>query len=113
MKKLLFFCLCIIAGNGYVQAQEAANLPRLQERAQAFVGRNGDTTFQKLLQGTLVVPGNRVIALPQDGMPCIVPDTKEIAAMPNAMLHYPQPAAGQIPNAWKSKEPLKNSVISK
>jgi hypothetical protein len=27
---------------------------------------------------------NRVQVLPQDFMPCIVPDTKEIAAMPNA-----------------------------
>lgn len=33
---------------------------------------------------TLVLEKPDVYALPQDGMPCIVPDTNGIAAMPNA-----------------------------
>lgn len=49
-----------------------------------------------------------VYKLPQDGMPCIVPDTKDIAAIPNAFKgtsaipytgnppHIPNPALGDL-----------------
>ena len=40
-----------------------------------------------------------VHALPQDGMPCIVPDTNSIAAMPNAAKAIPVPPANRMPNA--------------
>ena len=40
-----------------------------------------------------------VYALPQDGMPCIVPDTRSIAAMPNAAKGNSMPPANRMPNA--------------
>jgi hypothetical protein len=49
---------------------------------------------------------NRVQVLPQDFMPCIVPDTKEIAVMPNAWQNTKLPDAGQIPNAIPQKPSL-------
>lgn len=41
--------------------------------------------------------------LPQDGMPCIVPDTEGIAAMPNAAKVVKVPFRSQMPNAYKPK----------
>lgn len=39
-----------------------------------------------------------VYALPQDNMPCLVPDTKEIAAIPNAWGKLSVPFISNIPN---------------
>lgn len=44
-----------------------------------------------------------VYALPLDRMPCLVPDTKDIAVIPNAGLQYKQPVIGRIPNKIKSR----------
>jgi hypothetical protein len=44
------------------------------------------------------LPG--VYNLPQDNMPCIVPDTKEIAAIPNAVLKIENPFISKIPNPY-------------
>lgn len=43
-----------------------------------------------------------VYSLPQDGMPCIVPDTNDIAAMPNAAKAIAVPPANRIPNAARN-----------
>ncbi|MDB5197994.1 MAG: hypothetical protein JWP88_2365 [Flaviaesturariibacter sp.] len=48
-----------------------------------------------------VKPG--VYNLPQDGMPCVVPDTEGIAAMPNAVKVVKVPFRSQMPNAYKPK----------
>ena len=40
-----------------------------------------------------------VYALPQDNMPCVVPNTKDIAQIPNVMGLKSSVAFGQIPNA--------------
>lgn len=40
-----------------------------------------------------------VYTLPQDGMPCIIPDTQSIAAIPNATKNSQVPPANRIPNA--------------
>jgi hypothetical protein len=40
-----------------------------------------------------------VYALRQDGMPCIVPNTADIAAIPNAMPQKQVVRLGKIPNA--------------
>jgi hypothetical protein len=47
-----------------------------------------------------------VYAMPQDGMPCIVPDTNDIAAMPNAAKAIPVPPANRMPNAAPNRRPL-------
>jgi hypothetical protein len=35
-------------------------------------------------QNELALGSNRIVILPQDQMPCVIPDTKGIAAIPNA-----------------------------
>ncbi|RYZ00234.1 MAG: hypothetical protein EOO11_02275 [Chitinophagaceae bacterium] len=45
-----------------------------------------------------VAPGT--YALPQDGTPCIVPDTKGIAAIPNAAPVLQVPFSSNIPNPY-------------
>ena len=51
-----------------------------------------------------------VYALPQDGMPCIVPYTADIAAIPNAMPQKQVVPFGQIPNATpKTGEELRRN----
>jgi hypothetical protein len=61
-------------------------------------------------------PEPGVYSLPQDNMPCIVPDTKELAAMPNAFKRKEEKKKeklGQMPNAmpeWpllRKREPSK------
>jgi hypothetical protein len=44
------------------------------------------------------LPG--VYNLPQDNMPCIVPDTKEIAAIPNVLTNKEIPFISKIPNPY-------------
>ena len=47
----------------------------------------------------LVNPEPGIHTLPLDGMPCIVPDTKDIAAIPNAMSNSLIPFKNTMPNA--------------
>jgi hypothetical protein len=71
--------------------------------------RNGQTVSQDstmiLLKEYLA---NRskgsVRVLPQDKMPCIVPDTKDIAKIPNAWPGKIGPYKGSIPNAAQPKQ---------
>lgn len=44
--------------------------------------------------------------LPQDHMPCVVPDTEDIAIMPNAWLQSDQLLIPAIPNPGLRKKPL-------
>jgi hypothetical protein len=57
---------------------------------------------------SLVLKHNKpgVYALPQDNMPCIVPDTKDIAAIPNAWLRPSVPFRSAIPNPGLKEKPL-------
>lgn len=73
-----------------------------------------DTAKPRLLPRTLDlnILGSKAIklkpgvhALPQDGMPCIVPDTNDIAAMPNAAKAISVPSANRIPNAARTPAP--------
>lgn len=103
MKKVAFLFACILAG-GALQAQETIlNKERLQERAQQYLQKSADTTGGKIPNLAVVPGGKRVVALPQDGMPCIVPDTSGLAPMPNALEVTSIPPACRIPNAWSGK----------
>ena len=51
-------------------------------------------------------PNPGVYALPQDGMPCIVPDTDAIAAMPNAAKDTKVPPTNRMPNAAPNQRPF-------
>ena len=68
--------------------------------------KNGPGTIPNLIPRSqhkpLIMGANQesiVMALPQDNMPCIVPNTKDIAQMPNAMGQKPSVPFGQSPNA--------------
>lgn len=52
------------------------------------------TTFS----GRFPLPG--IYNLPQDNMPCIVPDTKEIAGIPNVVSKIENPFISKIPNPY-------------
>src|SRR5688572_25885617 len=63
--------------------------------------------FKRQLQSIepkVLKPG--IYSLPQDGMPCIVPDTQSIAVMPNAARREVTPPANRIPNAMPGKRKL-------
>lgn len=47
-----------------------------------------------------------VYALPQDNMPCLVPDIKDIAAIPNAWPRPKVPFKSAIPNPGLKEKPL-------
>ncbi|WP_132056138.1 hypothetical protein [Pseudocnuella soli] len=88
------------------QAQETIiNQEVLQHRAQSYLQKLTDTSaLGKIPNIAVVAAGHKgVIILPQDGMTCIVPDTRGIAAIPNAMEIKKVPEAGRMPNAWNGK----------
>lgn len=103
MKHITFLFICILVG-GALQAQETIiNKERLQERAQQYLQKIADTTGGKMPNIAIAPGGNRVVALPQDGMPCIVPDTRGLVPMPNAVEVIRTPEAGRMPNAWNGR----------
>jgi hypothetical protein len=107
--KLLFLSIAICFGVS-LQAQETniRDKNKLLERAMQFKIAGKDTVKREAFNLVIQTPGNRVRILPQDGMPCIVPDTSDIAAMPNAFNKTPDkdPVPGRIPNAWQAPKPV-------
>lgn len=114
--KLLLLAIAVCFGAS-LKAQEIniTDKNKLLERALQFKIAGKDTVkrepFSLIIQG----PGNRVRILPQDGMPCIVPDTSDIASMPNAFKKTPDkdPVPGRIPNAWQAPKPVPDFKGSK
>jgi hypothetical protein len=95
MKLLLLFSFCIFSICAFAQVPKN-NTPRVFQLPDTLKKFKGDNTegFQKLLhdyiqkkqtQNNLLAgkQGNIVI-LPQDHMPCVVPDTNGLVKMPNA-----------------------------
>ncbi|OLY91505.1 hypothetical protein SAMN05444008_103278 [Cnuella takakiae] len=111
---LLAIAACFSAS---LQAQEIniGDKSKLLERAMQFKIAGKDTVKREAFNLVIQTPGSRVRILPQDGMPCIVPDTSDIAAMPNAFKKTPEkdPLPGRIPNAWKEPKPLPDFKGSK
>lgn len=114
MKPLLPLLLCSFA----FTAVHAQNPPPKMTEAKPgalFQFKDGQYFFKPLNDTTVVFnnpglakkPKAGIYRLPQDGMPCIVPDTKDIVAMPNAfkgMVKTPFMAAPpRIPNAVTPK----------
>ena len=111
MKLLLLSAFCIFSI--HVFAQAPGQKPGLSDQAdifKKFKGTNNDT-LRKQLQEYLQRkgPGNNLLAnkhgsiaiLPQDHMPCMVPDSTSIASIPNAWsgVTIPfQPQFHSIPN---------------
>jgi len=112
MKLLLpiFFCLFSTAVFAQLTDKE------LKKRIETFTEKNKGTTYvpgvkvlrvekdtSTKLQG--FINGRRspagVYRLSQDGMPCLVPATSGIAAIPNAFPSVSVPFKTTIPNAYK------------
>ncbi|MCW3073241.1 MAG: hypothetical protein JWP69_310 [Flaviaesturariibacter sp.] len=94
MKILLLLAICAIS---FTASAQVMNQEMLKKRVEEFNNKykDGDMPnvplfkpkFQTNLASaspSLVPRRSGVHSLPQDGMPCIVPDVTEIAAMPNA-----------------------------
>lgn len=91
MKPLLAFAICCFFFSSlHAQIPESKVISILPGTSLQF--KNGKYIVKPLNDSSIVISGlslpqNKkpgVYRLQQDGMPCIVPDTKDIAAMPNA-----------------------------
>ncbi len=123
--KLLFLLLgCVFGATAFAQISDEelkakiknAIIKKTDENKKtpfAFKKLNLDTSAHShvFVAGQKVAPG--VYRLKQDGMPCIVPDTKEIAHMPNAFGTVAIPFKARIPNAWKKQAPALPPTDSK
>jgi hypothetical protein len=92
MKLLMLSAFCVLSFCAFAQFPDNKN-PQLQDTLKNFKGNNSDI-LQKRMQGylqrknaqnsLLVNKQGNVVVLPQDKMPCIVPDTSGLAKIPNA-----------------------------
>jgi len=110
MKLILF-----LIGVGLCGTASAQNTPPMHKKVTPYTNKKVIPS-KPSIQNTpvynatplMILPnGNRVVALPQDNMPCIVPDMKQFS-MPNATPVYPnkQKGPGAIPN------PISNSNVT-
>jgi hypothetical protein len=107
MKRLLLVAFVISANTLYAQEFQP-DIDKLIARSKLSSIKK-DTTKPtlrhpfaldlKLLAPKKLQQQSGINALPQDGMPCIVPDTKSIAVIPNAAKDNQVPPANRIPNA--------------
>ena len=92
------------------------DVPKIMKRSEALKLFRNTTPPQKIHKDSLMekfrvsVIGKKanpgVYYLPQDNMPCLVPDTKDIAAIPNAWPHVQVPFKSAIPNPGLQDKPL-------
>lgn len=87
--------------DAYLQKSRVSKITIQDFKGSAGIPLIADTSIFIPWQGnTQPVPNKPgVYALPQDGMPCIVPYTADITAIPNAMPFKPIEPFGKIPNA--------------
>ena len=120
MKALLLPLLFLFSASLFAQADQDAvikkKLDELRRRRQIetehnkvwmLPNRNKNITPLSYLQN----PKPGVHRLPQDGMPCIVPDTKDIAAIPNAAPRVEVPFRSRIPNGSPLQPPLQKRDV--
>lgn len=104
MKILLLVLLITLTANASAQGLD----PEMKKKFDTYLQKgNKDVVLKE--DGPIVVPykGKRaetgkhpgVYTHPQDGMPYLVPHTKDIAPIPNVMNNMPDVALGKIPNA--------------
>jgi hypothetical protein len=119
MKLLLTFVLCCVLTGAFAQVPKSKVPEKLQvpDSVRMFKGNDG-RSLQKQLEvypdGEKVsksLLGNKqgdIAFLPQDHMPCVVPDSTSAAMMPNAWsgAKVPfQPGFRAIPNPALPKQP--------
>lgn len=106
-----FFVLLFCATAATASAQRTnAELEKLFEK--------NKTLLQKVtIQAPMLHPGSSksytagVYPLPQDQMPCVVPDTKAIVAIPNALPTLSIPEIAAIPNPARKHTIVKSEPI--
>jgi hypothetical protein len=112
MKSLLF--IAVIIGYSSTGAAQESVTKGLKEKGklQQFPGVK-PTSERNLqaMQPNKLSPG--IYKLPQDNMTCIVPDTKDVVAMPNAASQVKIFFKTNIPNGYKSKVGIKDKNGSK
>jgi hypothetical protein len=114
--KLLLIAASIFFGLGALAQSENSNLPKLLKEYQLRKQFNSRVQFERPIYKDSIIkklkdfysmkqkPG--VHYLPQDNMPCLVPDTNDIAAIPNAWPNTRIPFQSNIPNPALKSKPL-------
>lgn len=106
MKYLLLGMTTLISSALFAQNKEEATKKQeaLQLKLNEFIASHPILKNQLLPKDSItIIPGKRTLTpgtyfLRQDNMPCIVPDTKEIAAIPNTAPSITLPFKTTIPN---------------
>lgn len=114
--KLLLIPACLCFGLGAFAQTEDVNTSKLLKEYLLRKRFNSRVQFQRpIYKDSLIkvfkdfysmkqAPG--IHYLPQDNMPCLVPDTKDMAAIPNAWPHVQLPFQSAIPNPGLQNKPL-------
>lgn len=112
MKLLIFSTLCFISAYAFAQVPNKKNPWTFQfpDTSRKFKGNN-DEKLKRQMQQYMERRQNRnellsnrqdnIVLLPQDRMPCVIPDTNAIAKMPNAWAEVTvpyKPESRPIPN---------------
>jgi len=118
-KTILLILFCGFSSLSFAQVFEPG-LKKLADKAAAqnFQKQNKVPLLKILPTPSITFPSAiklepGVYVLPIDNMPCFVPDTKDIATMPNALNYFQPPSAGRMPGTGGKKSilipPKKNS----
>lgn len=111
MKGLLLIVFVTITAD--LNAQDfPSNIDKLIAKSKLFkLQKDANRSLLKpnSFQAGTTVP--RVYALPQDGMPCVVPDTHSLVSMPNAAKGNAPPSVNQMPNAMPEHRLLPKQQI--
>ena len=115
MKLPLLTALLIIGFSASSQTFEV-DVPKVMKQSDILKLFKNNTSPQKIQKDSLMekfrvsVTGKKanpgIYYLPQDNMPCLVPDTKDIAAIPNAWPQAQVPFKSAIPNPGLQDKPL-------
>ena len=115
MKLQLLIVLLIVGFSASSQTFEV-DVPKIMKQPDALNLFKNNMFPQKIHKDSLIenfgvnIVGNMlssgVYYLPQDNMPCLVPDTKNIAAIPNAWSNVQVPFKSMIPNMGLQNKPL-------
>lgn len=115
MKLLSLFVCCIFVTCASAQTSKVDVLKNMNRpgvlrpfRNNIFLERIQHDTLMKMFQVSLVgqkiKPG--IYYMPQDRMPCLVPDVSEVAAIPNGWPNVQLPFKSRIPNPGLPQQPL-------
>jgi hypothetical protein len=83
MKLLILSALSLLSFCTFAQLK-VQKPPFPTNRTEFSLKLNNKDINKKFFEGNLKQAQTKIIALPQDNMPCVIPDTKSIAVIPNA-----------------------------